>query len=58
MRLIKFGKYHINPDHVVVVSREGDGRVLIKLSTGEVLDSESGVESSVINALVGGGPPA
>lgn len=58
MRLIKFGNHWVNPDHVVVVSQGEQGRVLIKLVTGEWIDAETGAVSNVINALLGGGPPA
>jgi hypothetical protein len=54
VRLIKFGQHHVNPDHVVVVS-EDNGRILIKLSTGEWIDAEASDVSNVVARVVGAG---
>ena len=56
MRLIKFGRHHVNPDHVVMVSVD-NGRVLIKLSTGEWIDAEASDVTNVVSRLVGAGAP-
>lgn len=54
MKLIKFGQHHVNPDHVVVVSQD-NGRILIKLSTGEWIDAEASDVSNVVARVVGAG---